>query len=97
MSTLINTSHPGLANALRQHRLWAQVSGSLYGSNKARSAEKISRTAGEIKAGYGGHFRGVQGFRYIEGLRRPEVGLCGVSKSDSNTRSNRKASKEVVK
>jgi len=30
------------------------------------SAEKILRSAGQIKAGYGGHFRSVQGFRYME-------------------------------
>jgi len=67
MPTLINTAHPGLANALRRHPLWTQVSASLCGANKAKSAEKISRSAGKIKAGYGGHFRAVQGFRYIDG------------------------------
>lgn len=68
MSTLINTAHPGLAAALRRHSHWTQVSAALCGSNKARSAEKISRSAGKIKAGYGGHFRSVQGFRYVEGI-----------------------------
>lgn len=68
LPTLINTSHPGLIKALRRHPLWAQVSVSLYGSAKARSADAISRSAGRIKAGYGGHFRAVQGFRYVEGI-----------------------------
>jgi GNAT superfamily N-acetyltransferase len=67
MPTLINTSHPGLASALRRHPLWVQVSSVLYGSSKKRSAASISKTAGEIKADYGGHFRPVQGFRYVEG------------------------------
>jgi hypothetical protein len=67
MPTLINTSHPGLASALRRHPLWVQVSSALNGSCKSRSAASISKTAGEIKAGYGGHFRPVQGFRYVEG------------------------------
>ncbi|MGV2107793.1 ABC transporter ATP-binding protein [Agrobacterium vitis] len=73
LPTLINTSHPGLIKALRRHPLWAQVSVSLYGSAKARSAAAISLSAGRIKAGYGGHFRAAQGFRYVEGidLREP--------------------------
>ncbi|AOF89270.1 GNAT family N-acetyltransferase [Sinorhizobium sp. RAC02] len=41
MPTLVNTSHPGLANALRRHPLWAQVSASLYGSNKARRRRRF--------------------------------------------------------
>lgn len=73
LPTLINTSHPGLIKALRRHPLWAQVSASLYGNAKARSAIAISNSAGQIKAGYGGHFRAVQGFRYVEGIERRNV------------------------
>jgi GNAT superfamily N-acetyltransferase len=64
MPTLFHTSHPGLCAALRRMPQWVQVSASLYGGNKARSAAsmKKSRNAG---VGYGGHFRAVQGFRYI--------------------------------
>jgi hypothetical protein len=57
--------------ALRRDRQWTQVSGSLYGGNKARSAASInaSAVARGSKApgfsGYGGHFRAVQGFRYL--------------------------------
>lgn len=67
MPTIINTSHPGLARSLRNNPLWTQISSSLHGNNKVRSAEKISLSAGAMKAGYGGHFRAIQGFRYIEG------------------------------
>lgn len=69
MPTLIDTSHPGLASALRRRPLWVQVSTALYGSCKSRSAASTSKTAGEINARYGGHFLPVQGFRYVEGMR----------------------------
>lgn len=68
MSTIFHTSHPGLCAALRRSRKWVQVSANLYGGNKRQSAETIKRTSRSgsgIEAGYGGHFRAVQGFRYI--------------------------------
>lgn len=71
MPTLFHTSHPGLASALRRSQKWTQVSGSLIGSSKARSIASMERSAfnaGRAKvkaAGYGGHFRAVQGFRYL--------------------------------
>lgn len=72
MPTLFHTSHPGLAAALRRDRRWAQVSCVLHAENggKARSAASIARSEkrktgrSTVKAGYGGHFRAVQGFRY---------------------------------
>jgi hypothetical protein len=71
MPTLFHTSHPGLCAALRRDRRWVQVSAVLHGGNKRRSAKTISRN--EIltgrstgrNVGYGGHFRAVQGFRYL--------------------------------
>jgi len=70
MPTLFHTSHPGLAAALRAHRCWTQVSAVLHGGNKTKSAATIARAAARggysgIGSGYGGHFRAVQGFRYI--------------------------------
>lgn len=75
MPTLFHTSHPGLAAALRRQPVWTQVSGSLCGSSKARSAASLrasAKRAGKPTStgGFGGHFRAVQGFRYIG-----EVGL----------------------
>jgi GNAT superfamily N-acetyltransferase len=63
MQTLFHTSHPGLCAALRRDRRWGQVSAKLYGGNKRKSARSLKR-AGGVGAGYGGHFRAVQGFRY---------------------------------
>lgn len=70
VTTQFHTSHPGLAAALRRDARWRQISANLYGGNKKKSARTIARSAllggkGGIAAGYGGHFRAVQGFRYL--------------------------------
>lgn len=58
MPTLFHTSHPGLAVALRRDLKWTQVGGKLIGDAKS--------TPGRTVIGkYGGHFRAVQGFRYL--------------------------------
>lgn len=66
VTTIFHTSHPGLAAALRRDPKWHQVSANLYGGNKGKSAASISASGNRkgIGAGYGGHFRAVQGFRY---------------------------------
>jgi len=71
MPTLFHTSHPGLAAALRRDTNWTQVSARLHGDHKGRSMASIQASAERIGAkapgatGYGGHFRAVQGFRYL--------------------------------
>ncbi len=70
MLTLFHTSHPGLASALRRSPRWTQVSAKLIGEDKSRSLASMQRSAerygnGIRGAGYGGHFRAVQGFRYL--------------------------------
>lgn len=71
MFTLFHTSHPGLASALRRSGSWTQVSARLVGDDKVRSAASVNASAKKLgwdapgSAGYGGHFRAVQGFRYI--------------------------------
>lgn len=70
MTTLFHTSHPGLASVLRRHPKWTQVSAALHGDNKQKAMESIQRSAqkkGQTigTAGFGGHFRAVQGFRYL--------------------------------
>ena len=71
MPTLFHTSHPGLVAALRRHPDWCQVSCNLYGGSKAKSHASIERalrrsgTEKPATAGYGGHFRAAQGFRYM--------------------------------
>ena len=70
MPTLFHTSHPGLCAALRRSDKWTQVSATLLGQSKARSAASVAKSAAKNgfqnpNAGYGGHFRAVQGFRYL--------------------------------
>lgn len=71
LRTLFHTSHPGLAAALRRDKRWTQVSASLVGGNYARSRQSLvesNRRLGRHSgngSGFGGHFRAVQGFRYL--------------------------------
>lgn len=52
-TVFFHTSHPGLVGALRRDKKWIQVSATLHGNNIKKSD------------GSGGHFRAVQGFKYI--------------------------------
>lgn len=71
LRTLFHTSHPGLAATLRRDPKWTQVSAVLHGDNKGRCIETMKKSAANAgrrsggNAGYGGHFRAVQGFRYL--------------------------------
>ncbi|GDY13438.1 hypothetical protein LBMAG53_23160 [Planctomycetota bacterium] len=67
-TTCFHTSHPGLCALLRRQPAWTQISANLHGSHKGKSAESIRRTSKSsvvMGSGFGGHFRAVQGFRYI--------------------------------
>ena len=68
-----HTSHPGLCDAIRRDKKWVQCSQSMFGGNKGKSAASVIKSkqlggksilTGE-SAGYGGHFRAVQGFKYL--------------------------------
>lgn len=66
-----HTSHPQLCGYLRHSKKWSQCSAVLYGGNKTRSRNSIVNSQKKngskviTGAGYGGHFRAVQGFKYI--------------------------------
>lgn len=72
LTTLFHTSHPGLAAALRRDKRWRQITARLYGDKRSawkKSMQKTAAKRGNAKpfagsAGFGGHFRAVQGFRY---------------------------------
>lgn len=74
--TFFHTSHPQLCMALRKNKKWVQTSGRLYGANKRKSANSImkshkkNKSKGITGVGYGGHFRAVQGFKYIGELKK---------------------------
>jgi len=65
--TFFHTSHPQLANYLRNSKLWIQTNAQLYGANKKRSMKSMQKTGnGKLKGmGYGGHFRAIQAFKYL--------------------------------
>ena len=65
LPTFFHTSHPGLCAALRRDKSWIQCSSSLFGVDKAKSRKRIMKSIGGSGVGYGGHFRAVQGFKYI--------------------------------
>lgn len=68
LHTFFHTSHPQLCNYLRHSNKWEQTSAKLHGDNKARSQasiQKTSKAAKIVQSGYGGHFRAVQGFKYL--------------------------------
>ncbi len=63
--TLFHTSHPGLVAALKRDKKWKQLSAMTHGVNKAKSEKSIVKSGCSAKAGFGGHFRAVQGFKYL--------------------------------
>lgn len=74
LPTYINTSHPNLCNYLRKSPKWVQVSARLYGTNGKKNRDKLleseKRNGCKLNmtrknACYGGHFRAIQGFKYI--------------------------------
>lgn len=60
LPTLFHTSHPQLIGYLNASKKWVLKSQQMFGGSKKKSKKSIG--AG---SGYGGHFRAVQGFKYI--------------------------------
>jgi tRNA(Met) C34 N-acetyltransferase TmcA len=67
LPTLFHTSHPQLIGYLKNSKNWILKSQQLFGGNKAKSQRSLKKAGSDIGAGtgYGGHFRAVQGFKYI--------------------------------
>lgn len=77
MTGIIHTSHPGLLAAMDRSPRWVLVSQQIGGVNKNKSKQTMQsssrKTGVKVAAsGYGGHIRGVTGFRYI-GNRKAHV------------------------
>ena len=73
LPTYFHTSHPQLCSALRRSDKWVQISARLYGDNKSKSYKSLAKSAKSkgnkvVSSGFGGHFRAVQGFKYIGGM-----------------------------
>lgn len=71
LPTLFHTSHPQLIGYLTNSKKWVLKSQKMFGGDKKKSSKSISKAnQGTGKRmgpaiGYGGHFRAVQGFKYI--------------------------------
>lgn len=71
LPTLFHTSHPQLIGFLQNSKRWVLKSQQMFGGNRAKSNKSIS--AANIRnnkrmgsaTGFGGHFRAVQGFKYL--------------------------------
>lgn len=81
LPTMFHTSHPQLIGYLKRSPKWVLKSQNLFGGNKAKSRKSIRVANAKNKrrtgtnAGYGGHFRAVQGFKYIGDGKGPKSGL----------------------
>ena len=67
---MFHTSHPQLIGFLKYSKKWVLKSQQMFGGNKVSSSSSINRGNGVTDgkgtiSGYGGHFRAVQGFKYI--------------------------------
>lgn len=69
LHTFFHTSHPQLCSYLRNSNKWTQTKTQLYGDSKKKCIKSIQRTGNKIgkkiNAGYGGHFRAIQAFKYL--------------------------------
>jgi hypothetical protein len=66
LPTYFHTSHPQLCQFLKRSPDWKQVSAALFGVNKSASRKSIVKSGGVVTStGYGGHFRAIQGYKYI--------------------------------
>jgi tRNA(Met) C34 N-acetyltransferase TmcA len=82
--TFFHTSHPQLIAYMKRSKLWVQTSQMLtvgnmgnlnefvkVGSHKINSGKTMASSRngmGLVNSGYGGHFRAVQGFKYVGGI-----------------------------
>lgn len=72
LPTLFHTSHTQLIGYLGHSKKWILKSQQMFGGNKVKSGGSIKRAqvrnGAEMQisgGGYGGHFRAVQGFKYL--------------------------------
>lgn len=70
LPTFFHTSHPQLIGYLKGSKKWVLKSQQMFGAEKLKSKKTIAKSANKNNkkpagTGYGGHFRAVQGFKYI--------------------------------
>lgn len=66
LPTMFHTSHPQLIGYLNYSKKWVLKSQQMFGGDGAKCAASLGKSAGKkVSGGFGGHFRAVQGFKYI--------------------------------
>lgn len=72
LPTLFHTSHPQLIGFLKGGKRWVLKSQQMFGGNAVKSAISIGNAKTKVEgnfrkspASYGGHFRAVQGYKYV--------------------------------
>lgn len=80
LPTLFHTSHPQLIGFLKGGKRWVLKSQQMFGGQKSKAQKTINAAhkrkaeagisqsemgAHGVSSGYGGHFRAVQGYKYI--------------------------------
>jgi GNAT superfamily N-acetyltransferase len=75
LPTLFHTSHPQLIGYLQHSKKWILKSQQMFGANKVKSNRSIKKAAMKKgntdgislggASGFGGHFRAVQGYKYL--------------------------------
>ena len=65
LPTMFHTSHPQLIGYLNGSKKWVLKSQQLFGANSKIKNNQFGTPNGKSKKFMGGHFRAVQGFKYI--------------------------------
>lgn len=66
LPTMFHTSHPQLIGFLKHSKRWVLKSQQMFGNKSRKNTSAGSRLRGEPGVKFmGGHFRAVQGFKYI--------------------------------
>lgn len=65
LPTFFHTSHPQLIGFLKYSKKWVLKSQNMYGANSKIKKNQFGTPKDETKKFMGGHFRAVQGFKYI--------------------------------
>lgn len=63
--TYFHTSHPQLCAYLKKSKSWALISQQMGGGDRVKSARSIKKSGNGARSGFGGHFRAVQGFKFL--------------------------------
>lgn len=76
LPVIFHTSHPQLIGYLNHSKQWVLKSQKMFGDNKRISGKSLIKVSTTLaNTGYGGHFRAIQGFKYIGDGKPPKKGM----------------------